>query len=172
MISVIWPRLSYTRARWSSQHPAAQENPMVVDLQDILSEKEETRVLILAWSMGVKLTPSRRYRFSHRLVDFGMTKVLSTILELDLRCDTGPYGGFDGQDIPFLSLISDPIPLGGSTPILRRCKFARLISGQESEIGEAPPAYCRVVPVRAIRVSRFDSGRGLLRYSSILYRQR
>jgi hypothetical protein len=36
-----------------------------------------------AWSMGVKLTPSRRYRFSPHLVNFNMTKVLSTILELD-----------------------------------------------------------------------------------------
>ena len=109
---LVFPLNTYTRARWSSQHPAVQRNLMIVDLHDIISEKGETRVLMLTWSMGVKLAPNRRYRFSPRLVDFNMTKVLSTILELDLRCATGPYGESDGQDIPFLRLISDPHSFG------------------------------------------------------------
>jgi hypothetical protein len=54
---------------------------------------------------------------------------------------------------------SEPHHLGSPTmPTLpeldslfhRNEQFERLISGQESEIGEAPPAYCRVVPVRAV----------------------
>jgi hypothetical protein len=32
----------------------------------------------------------------------------------------------------------------------RNERFEQLISGRESEIGEAPPAYCRVVPVLAV----------------------
>jgi hypothetical protein len=80
---LVFPLNKYARARWSSQHPAVHENLMIVDLQDIISEKGETHVLMQAWSMGVKLTPSRRYRFSPHLVDLNMTKVLSTILELD-----------------------------------------------------------------------------------------
>jgi hypothetical protein len=71
---LVFPPNKCTRPSWSSQHPAVQENLMIVDLQDIISEKGETRVLMQAWSMGVKLTPSRRYRFSQRLVDFNMTK--------------------------------------------------------------------------------------------------
>jgi hypothetical protein len=109
---LVFPLNKYTRAKWSSQHPAVQRNLMIVDLQDIIIEKGETRVLMQVWSIDVKLTPNRRYRFSPRLVDFNMVTVLSTILELDLRCETGPYGGLDGKDVPFLRLISDPHSFG------------------------------------------------------------
>jgi hypothetical protein len=120
---LVFPLNKYTRARWSSQHPAVQRKLMIVDLQDTISEKGETHVLMQEWSIGVKLTPNQRYRFSPRLVDFNMTKVLSTILELDLRCATGPYGEFDGQDVPFVRLISDPHSFGrehaNSTEVMR-----------------------------------------------------
>ena len=136
---LVFPLNKYTRAKWSSQHPAVQRHLMIVDLQDIINEKGETRVLMQEWSIGVKLTPNRRYRFSPRLVDFNMTKVLSTILELDLRCATGPYGEFDGQDVPFVRLISDPHSFGrehaDSTKVMKIATTIQRIFYESRDLG-------------------------------------
>jgi hypothetical protein len=110
---LVFPLNMYTKARWNNQHPAVQQNLLIADIRDIISEGRETRVMLRTWgSQGVKLTRGRRYRLSPRLVDFNITKVLSTILELDMKCDPGPDGEPRWENVPFLRLISDPHSFG------------------------------------------------------------
>jgi hypothetical protein len=102
----VFPLNNYTRSKWLSQHPTVQDKLLIADVRNITIQGQRSKVTLWTWgSPNVKLSPGHRYRISPRLVDFNITKVLSTLVELDFRC-IGTEG--QGQDVPFLEIISDP----------------------------------------------------------------
>ena len=110
---LVFPLNKYTKGKWDNQHPTVQQTLLVADLHDIISKGQETQISLRTWGgQDVRITVGSRYRLSPRLVDFNMTKVLSTILELDLRCDPGINGGARREGVPFLQLILDPHTFG------------------------------------------------------------
>lgn len=113
---LMFPLNAYTKSRWSAQHPLIQQKLLVADVRDIDIDIQDnkTTVMLQTWgSWNVKLIRGHHYRLSPRLVDFNITKVLSTLLELDLRC-VGPDGEDESESVPFLQLISDPRSLAFS----------------------------------------------------------
>lgn len=99
---LIFPLTRYTKGRWDKQHPIIQQRLHVADLRDIRIEKNNTAVILQTWgSYGMKLVAGKRYRLSPRLVDFNLTKVLSTLFELDLRTD-------DDASVPYIQMITNP----------------------------------------------------------------
>jgi len=103
---LVFPLNRYTRSKWNEQHPIVQKNLLVADLRNIDIQDHTTIITLQTWgSFSMKLVHGRRYRLSSRFVDFNLAKILSTLLELDLRL---------GSDIsavpkvPFLQLITNP----------------------------------------------------------------
>jgi hypothetical protein len=104
---LVFPLSNHMRSRWHAQHPTVQRKLLLADLRDIVIDGRLSRVTLRTWgNSDMKLVPGRRYRLSRRLVDFNITKVLSTLVELDFRC--GPAGEGGVEDAPFLQLVSDP----------------------------------------------------------------
>jgi len=115
---LVFPLNKKTQAKWDAQHSVVQRKLFVADLRDIVIEDQKSTVTLRTWGgWGVKLIKGRQYRLSPRLVDFNMTKILSTLLELDLRFE-GPNGedqdnGQSHDSVPFLQLISNPRSFSG-----------------------------------------------------------
>lgn len=102
---LLFPLNRWTKGKWDEQHPLVKGSLLVADLRDMSIEGHETIVALQTWGgYGVKLVAGHKYRLSPRLIDFNLTKILSTLLELDLRIsgDLGP------SSIPFLQLITNP----------------------------------------------------------------
>ncbi|KAJ7772068.1 hypothetical protein DFH07DRAFT_214825 [Mycena maculata] len=117
---LLFPLNKYTRPKWSAQNSVVQQRLLVADLRDITVDGHRTRVTVQTWGgWDVKLVAGRHYRLSPRLVDFNITKVLSTLLELDMRAITGPE---DGTDVPFLQLILNPRSFGDDPEFIERGK--------------------------------------------------
>ncbi|KAF8146877.1 hypothetical protein K438DRAFT_1910626 [Mycena galopus ATCC 62051] len=88
--------------------PVVRQKLLVADLRDIAVDGQRTKVTVQTWGgWDVKLVTGHHYRLSPRLVDFNTTKVLSTLLELDIAATTG-----GDTDVPFLQLILDPRSFG------------------------------------------------------------
>ncbi|KAJ7503041.1 hypothetical protein B0H11DRAFT_1906826 [Mycena galericulata] len=104
---LMFPLNKYTRPKWNAQSPVVQQKLLVADLRDITLDGQRTRVTVQTWGgWDVRLVAGRHYRLSPRLVDFNITKVLSTLLELDMRSiTTSPSLR---ADVPFLQLILNP----------------------------------------------------------------
>src|SRR5882762_11195916 len=103
---LIFPLNKYTRSKWNEQHVVVQNNLLVADLRDINIQGHTTVVTLQTWgSFRMKLVQGRRYRLSPRLVDFNLTKILSTLLELDLRLEGDVI---DIPKVPFVQLITNP----------------------------------------------------------------
>lgn len=104
--SLVFPLNRYTAKKWNEQHPLVQTRILVADVRDIDIQGHQTMVTLQTWgSWTMKLVQGHRYRLSPRLVDFNLTKILSTLLELDLRIgDSAPAD----SKIPFLQLITSP----------------------------------------------------------------
>jgi len=115
---LVFPLNKKTQAKWDAQHSVVQRKLLVADLRDIVIEDQKSTVTLRTWGgWGVKPIKGRQYRLSPRLVDFNMTKILSTLLELDLRFE-GPNGedqdnGQSHDSVPFLQLISNPRSFSG-----------------------------------------------------------
>jgi hypothetical protein len=104
--SLMFPLNKYTRRKWDEQHPVVQNNLLAADLRDIDIQGHSTVVMLQTWgSSSIKLIQGRRYRLSPRLVDFNLAKILSTLLELDLRLDGDATAV---PKVPFLRLITKP----------------------------------------------------------------
>lgn len=102
---MVFPLNRWTKGKWDEQHPQVQRSLFIADLRDMSIEGHETIVALQTWGgHGVKLVAGHKYRLSPRLVDFNSTKILSTLLELDLRI-TGDLGP---SSVPFLQLITNP----------------------------------------------------------------
>jgi hypothetical protein len=104
----VFPLTRYTRGKWDSQHAVVRQLLLIADVRDIAVEGSTTAVSICTWGSGMTLELGRQYRLSPRYIDFNLTKVLSTLLELDLRCDGGRLAGEAPETPAFLSLISNP----------------------------------------------------------------
>jgi hypothetical protein len=103
---LVFPLNQYTRSKWNEQHLVVQKNLLVADLRNIDIQDHSTIIVLQTWgSVDMKLIHGRHYRLSPRFVDFNLAKILSTLLELDLRLgsDTSAV-----PKVPFLQLITDP----------------------------------------------------------------
>ncbi|KAJ7270062.1 hypothetical protein B0H12DRAFT_1178144, partial [Mycena haematopus] len=105
---LLFPLNRNTKARWDNQNAVVRQKLLVADLRDIAVDGQRTKVTVQTWGgWDVRLVAGHHYRVSPRLVDFNTTKVLSTLLELDIAATTGL-----DADVPFLQLILNPRSFG------------------------------------------------------------
>ncbi|KAF7362302.1 AAA-12 domain-containing protein [Mycena venus] len=105
---LLFPLNRYTKAKWDTQNAVVRQKLLVADLRDIAVDGQRTKVTVQTWGgWDVKFVAGHHYRLSPRLVDFNTTKILSTLLELDIASTTG-----FGADVPFLQLILNPRSFG------------------------------------------------------------
>jgi hypothetical protein len=103
---LVFPLSKYTRSKWDEQHPVVQKKLLLADLRNIDIQDRTTVISLQTWgSFDLKLIRGRRYRLSPRFVDFNLAKILSTLLELDLRLEGGVTAV---PKVPFLQLITTP----------------------------------------------------------------
>ncbi|KAJ7490410.1 hypothetical protein B0H11DRAFT_2156635 [Mycena galericulata] len=110
---LLFPPNKYTLSRWTRQNPIVQRKLI----------RQHISVTLQTWGgPDSRLVVGRYYRLSPRLVDFNITKILSTLVELDLRAAIAPE---DSTDIPFLQLILKPGSFDSSSLIERGKEFIR-----------------------------------------------
>ena len=106
VFNLVFPLNKYLRHRWTSQPDIVQKRLFVADVQEMNVRNFKTYVVLKTFGdYGLRLKPKAIYRLSPRFVDFNITKILSTLLEMDLQTPTIP--GYMLQH-PFLQLFSDP----------------------------------------------------------------
>lgn len=107
---LVFPLNKYTRSKWGEQHPTVQAQLQLADLRDINTDGRKTQVVLRTWGgLKVKFEEGYHYRISPRMVDFNITKVLSTLVELDFQCvDPNDMYDIDPGRVPFLQVILDP----------------------------------------------------------------
>jgi hypothetical protein len=104
LCGLTFPLNRYNRLSWDQQPPEVLDKLLIADVSDVGIKGTQTEVRIRTWGNYKKqLTLGRHYRLSPRLVDFNLSKVLSTLLELDLRCTAN-----GDVEVPFLQLIANP----------------------------------------------------------------
>ncbi|KAJ6497569.1 hypothetical protein C8R45DRAFT_822435 [Mycena sanguinolenta] len=123
---LIFPLNRNTKARWDSQNAVVRQKLLVADLRDIAVDGQRTKVMVQAWGgWGVKMVAGHHYRLSPRLIDFNTTKVLSTLLELDISATT-----IMDEEVPFVQLILNPRSFGDDPEFVEMCKdFVRVEGG-------------------------------------------
>ncbi|EJD07958.1 uncharacterized protein FOMMEDRAFT_73019 [Fomitiporia mediterranea MF3/22] len=105
VFNLMFPLNKYTRSRWSQQPLIVQQRLFVADVNNMVIRNNRTFVVLRTFGdFNLRLRSNARYRLSPRLVDFNVTKVLSTLVELDLQTPSHP--GYM-QKPPFLQLFSD-----------------------------------------------------------------
>lgn len=113
---LVFPLNRYTHIKWDEgQANEVKDRLWVADIREVSTTDRKTRVVLQTWSgTGATKAPLRgkTYRLSPRLVDFNTTKILSTLVELDLQ--TSPENTFIGDINPplFVELISRPKTFG------------------------------------------------------------
>ncbi|KAJ6589935.1 hypothetical protein DFH09DRAFT_219264 [Mycena vulgaris] len=117
---LLFPLNRYTKPKWDTQHSIVQRKLLVADLRDITLDGQRTKVTLQTWGgWSVKLIAGHHYRLSPRLVEFNLSKVLSTLLELDMRA----IGSQEHRlDVPFLQLILAPRSFGDDPEFVERGK--------------------------------------------------
>ena len=86
VFNVFFPLSKFTRPRWQKQPRVVRENVFVADVQDIhISESRTLVTLRTSGDFDLRLKRYTIYRLSPRLVNFNVTKILSTLVELDLQ---------------------------------------------------------------------------------------
>jgi hypothetical protein len=102
---LVFPLNKFTRPRWTEQDPTVQRKVAVADIRDMTSDGRVITVVARIWGgTEINLVKGHQYRISPRLVDFNITKVLTTFVELDFHCTEED----DPTKVPFLQLIIDP----------------------------------------------------------------
>ncbi|KAF5393462.1 hypothetical protein D9757_000477 [Collybiopsis confluens] len=100
---LVFPLTKYTKLRWQSQHPIVQNELLLADIRDISIDGLRTKVTLQTWGEATfKFSEGRIFRISPRLVDFNITKILSSLFELDLQNQFGTV------DVPYIQIIRDP----------------------------------------------------------------
>ncbi|KAF7288721.1 AAA-12 domain-containing protein [Mycena chlorophos] len=95
--------------RWDTQNPVVVDKLCIADVRDVALEGNRTKVELQIWGrINAVLRPGCHYRLSPRLVDFNTSKVLSTLLELDIRATSAR----EPDKVPFLQLVVDPRSFG------------------------------------------------------------
>ncbi|KAH8115406.1 hypothetical protein DFH11DRAFT_1759716 [Phellopilus nigrolimitatus] len=106
VFNLVFPLNRYTKARWDKQPIAVKKKVFIADVHDMVIRNFKTLVVLRTFGeFNLRLKSHARYRLSPRLVDFNVTKMLSTLVELDLQTPTHP--GYMSMP-PFLQLFSDP----------------------------------------------------------------
>lgn len=106
VFNLVFPLNRFLRHKWTSQPEAVQRRLFVADVQDIHVRNLKTYVVLkTSGDLNLRLRPGAIYRLSPRFVDFNITKVLSTLLEMDLQ--TPSYPGYAFLH-PFIQVFSDP----------------------------------------------------------------
>ncbi len=111
VFNCVFPLNKFNRARWTQQAKKVQQSVFVGDVADLRLQHNTT--LVVAKTFGdfnLRLKQWAYYRLSPRLVDFNITKVLTTLVEMDLKTPTHP--GYMSLP-PFLQLCSDPRGFAG-----------------------------------------------------------
>ena len=110
VFNLMFPLVAGTRARWNAQPREVQENVFVTDVEDIALSGNRTLVVCKTWgAFDLRLGRGKVYRLSRRLVDFNLNKVLTTLLELDMRTPPHPPLHLPNPPAPdFLQLIAAP----------------------------------------------------------------
>ncbi|KAJ7169129.1 hypothetical protein C8R43DRAFT_876262 [Mycena crocata] len=117
---LMFPLNRYTKPKWTTQNPVVQRKLVIADLRDIAVDGQRTKVTLQTWGgLDVRLVAGRHYRLSPRLVDFNITKVLSTLLELDMRAISSNE---NREGVPFLQLILNPRSFGDDAEFVERGK--------------------------------------------------
>ncbi|KAJ7072183.1 hypothetical protein C8F01DRAFT_1243260 [Mycena amicta] len=89
---------------WDNQNPIVLQKLCVANVRDVALEQNRTKVTLHTWgNSNAILRRGSHYRLSPRLVDFNTSKVLSTLLELDIKASTSRE-----TNVPFLQLVVDP----------------------------------------------------------------
>ena len=116
---LVFPLNRYTCSKWEDgQATEVKENSLwVADIRDVNIKDGKSQVVIQTWagSRAKKaLLRGRTYRLSPRLVDFNTTKMLSTLVELDLQTTSTTTTLPSNAQLPlFAELISRPKSFGG-----------------------------------------------------------
>jgi hypothetical protein len=111
LAGLVFPLTRYTRARWDAQPADVRRHLLLADVRELAVHGAATAVSLFTWgsmNCDITLAPGRQYRLSPRYIDFNLSKILSTLLELDLRCEGGRLAGDAPETPAFVSLISDP----------------------------------------------------------------
>ncbi|KAH8828421.1 hypothetical protein DL96DRAFT_1603184 [Flagelloscypha sp. PMI_526] len=122
LAGLVFPLNRWTVPRWNAQHVRVRTSLALADLremeivEDPASGARETKVVIRVWTGagGLKLVQGRRYRTSPRIVDFNGSKVLSGLVECDLRYSSSS----NVAEVPFLQMILDPRSFSITPPSL------------------------------------------------------
>lgn len=104
VFNLVFPLNNFTKFRWLKQHRLVQKKILVADVQDI--QIRESRTMVALRTSGQFDSFFKRdsvYRLSPRLVDFNITKTLSTLVEIDLQ--TPPSADYAVMP-PFLQLFA------------------------------------------------------------------
>lgn len=104
VFNLVFPLNNFTKFRWLKQHRLVQTKILVADVQDI--QIRESRTMVALRTSGQFDSFFKRdsvYRLSPRLVDFNITKTLSTLVEIDLQ--TPPSADYAVMP-PFLQLFA------------------------------------------------------------------
>lgn len=106
VFNVLFPLNRFTRYKWMQQPDLVQQKLFVADIHDIVIRDFQTFVILRTYGhTELRLKKRMTYRLSPRLVDFNITKVLSTLVDLDFQTPSVP--GY--MSLPsFLQLFSDP----------------------------------------------------------------
>ncbi|KIK67555.1 hypothetical protein GYMLUDRAFT_37712 [Collybiopsis luxurians FD-317 M1] len=100
---LVFPLTKHTKSRWQAQHPIVQKELLLADIRDISVEGQRTKVVIQTWGEATFMfSEGRSYRISPRLVDFNISKILSSLFELDLQNE------FADAEVPYIQMIRDP----------------------------------------------------------------
>ena len=122
---LVFPLNHNTYSRWEDgQATEVKENGLwIANIRDVNIRNGRSQVVIQTWSGSgdKKLLPGRTYRLSPRLVDFNTTKMLSTLVELDLQTTstttaTTTTTSSITHPPPFITLISGPKLIYGPRP--------------------------------------------------------
>jgi hypothetical protein len=124
---LIFPLNRNTKAKWDAQNTVVRQKLLVADLRDIAVDGQRTKVTVQTWGgWNVRLVAGHHYRLSPRLVDFNTTKILSTLLELDIAATAD-------ADVPFLQLIVNPRSFGDDPEFVETGKeFVRVENNIQS----------------------------------------
>jgi hypothetical protein len=115
---LVFPLNRYIRSKWEDgQATEVKDGSLwVADIRDVKITDGKTQVVMRTWSGGgaaKTLSVGATYRLSPRLVDFNTTKMLSTLVELDLQM-TPVATSLSDKSLPlFAELISKPKSFSG-----------------------------------------------------------
>lgn len=134
---------NFTRNKWALQPERVRKELFVADVYDIVIRDFQTFVVLRTYgSADLRLKKRTIYRLSPRLVDFNITKVLSTLVDIDFQVPS--YPGY--MILPsFVQLFSDPTAFAklASDPfsvVQESIEYEKVIHKRIYELSELAPS--------------------------------